>query len=200
MRFSHGLKRKHSATHASHQLTRTAKRLRIVLRTHTQYRGRPTKSTRVHMQRYEWRGRRRGRIRRGSGGEEAWHRGEERCRGEERNDTEEAWHRGEVRGEVWRRGVVVTRGVAATRGATRRGAASTRGGAAWTGGAAAVEKADRHLEERCGAEERWRARRRREEARGELRRREKRRRDSNMARERRRERTATAAHWRQVFA
>ena len=47
-----------------------------------------------------------------------------------------------------------------------------RGGAAWTGGAAAVEKADRHLEERCGVEERWRARRRREEARGELRRRE----------------------------
>ena len=44
-------------------------------------------------------------YRRGNGGEEARHRGEERCRGEERNDAEEAWHRGEVRGEVWRRGV-----------------------------------------------------------------------------------------------
>ena len=54
------------------------------------------------MQRYEWRGRRRGRIRRGSGGEEAWNRGEERCRGEERNDVEEVWHRGEA---VYGRGV-----------------------------------------------------------------------------------------------
>ena len=99
-----------------------------------------------------------------------------------------------------RRGTVVTKGEAATRGATRRDAASSTGGSSEDGRSCRRREADRHLEERCGAEERWRARQRGEEARGELRRREKRRRDSNMARERRRERMETAAHWRDLFA